>query len=134
MRLEVTRKADLAVRALQVLEESGARMKAGPLADALATTPSFVPQVMGPMVKRSWVRSDPGPSGGYSLVVLPADISVLDVVELIDGPTDLGKCVVADRGCGIEDPCAMHLPWSRARSELMHSLSEISIADLRRNR
>ena len=130
MRLEITRKADLAVRALQVLEGADARMKAGALAEALVSTAGFVPQVLGPLVKRGWVRSDPGPTGGYSLVAGLDDISVLDVVELIDGPTDMGKCVVAGRGCGIEDPCAMHTAWSRARTELMASLASTSLADL----
>ena len=66
MRLEVTRRADLAVSALRMLHANG-RMKAGDLAVAIGSTPGFVPQVIGPMVKRGWVRSEPGPSGGYSL-------------------------------------------------------------------
>ena len=84
------------MRALQLLAV-GDRVKAGALAEALATTPGFVPQVMGPLVKRGWVRSDPGPLGGYALVSSLEALSVLDVVEAIDGPTDEGRCVVADR-------------------------------------
>jgi Rrf2 family protein len=129
MRLEITRRADLAVRALRLLEVEG-RMKAGGLAGALGSTPGYVPQVLGPLVKRGWVGSEPGPSGGYSLLVGLGEVSVLDVVEAIDGPTDAGKCVVADRRCGSGPFCAMHIAWSRARAELTASLASTTIAEL----
>ena len=70
MRLEITRRAELAVRALALLGRSSERVKASVLADGLGTTVSFVPQVLGPLVRAGWVRSDPGPTGGYRCVVL----------------------------------------------------------------
>ena len=106
-------------------------MKAGDLARAIGSTPGYVPQVLGPMVKRGWVRSDPGPSGGYSLRAALDRISVLDVVELIDGPTEMNRCVVAERRCRERPRCrAMHVAWSRARAELTASLASTTIADL----
>lgn len=117
MRLEITRRADLAVRAMSALG-AGRRLKATDLAAELDTTPGFVPQVLGPLVKAGWVRSEPGPTGGYSLVTPLARVSVLDVIEAVDGPTDAGRCVVADRAC--QAPfCALHQAWGRARTELL---------------
>ena len=129
MRLEVTRRADLAVSALRTLHANG-RMKAGELAVAIGSTRGFVPQVIGPMVKCGWVRSEPGPSGGYSLRASLDRVSVLDVVELIDGPTEMSRCVVAERRCSSGPVCAMHVAWSRARAELTASLASTTIADL----
>jgi Rrf2 family protein len=128
MRLEVTRRADLAVRALGLLAD-GRRMKASDLATALVTTTGFVPQVVGPLVKAGWVRSDPGPTGGYVLAVDPRTLSVLDVVEAVDGPTDAGRCVVADRPCGRGGECALHGAWARARSDLMATLRSMPVAE-----
>src|SRR5262245_64191909 len=102
MRLEVTRRADLAVRAMSLLA-AGEQLKAADLADRLETTAGFVPQVVGPLVKAGWVRSDPGPTGGYVLVASPEDVTLLDVVEAVDGPTDTGQCVVAEMPCGRDD-------------------------------
>jgi Rrf2 family protein len=129
MRLEITRKADLAVRAMALLAD-GRQLKAADLASALGASVGFVPQVIGPLVKAAWVRSDPGPSGGYRLAAAPERVSVLDVVEAVDGPTDTGRCVVADAPCGHESVCALHGAWSRARDELMESLRTISVADV----
>lgn len=131
MRLEITRKADLAVRALQVLAESDERMKAGELAEALQSTPGFVPHVLGPLVKQGWVRSEPGPTGGYSLSASLATVSVLEVVEVVDGPTDAFACVVDDRHCAVAPVCAMHVAWNRAHTELTSALGATAIADLR---
>lgn len=129
MRLEITRRADLAIRALALLGRQTGRVKASELADSLATTVAFVPQIVGPLVKAGWVRSDPGPTGGYHAVVALEDVSVLQVIEAVDGATDGGRCVVADRACHSDAPCALHLAWGRARQELLQVLNSTSVAD-----
>jgi len=131
VRLEITRRADLAVRALTVLADADGRVKGPDLAAALETTPGFVPQVLGPLVAAGWVRSDPGPTGGYRLNARLQDVSVLQVVEAVEGPTDLGRCVVADRPCGSRGQCALHVAWARARGELMTSLGSLAMADVK---
>ncbi len=130
MRLEVTRRSELAVRALGVLSSSGERIKAPALARALGATVAFVPQVMGPLVKAGWVRSDPGPAGGYTLLSDLGAISVLQVVEAIDGVVDDGRCVVETRACDASAPCVMHVAWSAARSELVRVLGELPLSKL----
>lgn len=129
MRLEVTKRADLAARALVVLGD-GRRRKSAELAAALDTTAGFVPQVLGPLLERGWVRSDPGPTGGYSLVVDTGSLSVLEVIEAVDGPTDTGRCVVADRACGGKHTCALHHAWAEARHALLDELGGTRVADL----
>lgn len=129
MRLEVTRKSDLAVRVMRALADRSDRCKAPELADEVGTTAGFVAQVATPLVRRGWVRSDPGPHGGYSLTVSLADVSVLDVIEAVEGPTDTGRCVLADRPCAEHGTCALHVPWSRARAQLLRELGRVTIAD-----
>ncbi|MFV0257556.1 MAG: RrF2 family transcriptional regulator [Acidimicrobiales bacterium] len=129
MRLEVTRKSDLAVRALRVLDVADGRVKGSTLADAVGSTPGFLSQVVNPLVRAGWIRSDPGPTGGYSLAVDLADVSVLAVIEAIEGPTDDGNCVLIDRPCGDSGPCAIHEPWSRALECLVAELAGTSVAD-----
>lgn len=130
MRLEISRRADLAVRALLVVHEAHDRIKAEDLATRLDTTAGFVPQIVGPLVKQGWMRSDPGPRGGYSGAIDLEHVSVLEVIEAIDGPTDLGRCVVADGPCGRAPHCALHVAWGRARDELSTQLDGMSLATL----
>lgn len=122
VRLEITRRAELAIRALALLGKSAGRMKASKLAEELETTVAFVPQVLGPLVRAGWVHSNPGPTGGYRCRVALGEVSVLQVIEAVEGATDVGRCVVADRPCQASDPCVMHGAWARARSELVDVL------------
>ena len=130
MRLEITRRADLATRALLVLTSTSARLKAGELAERLDASPGFLAQAMTPLVNRGWVRSEPGPSGGYQVGADPATMSVLDVIEAVEGPTDSARCVLEDRACGGGGPCALHVPWTRARTLLLSELAATRICDL----
>ena len=99
MRLELTQRTDLAVRALFVLAQRPDRTKAQDLADELASTATYLPQVMGPLVAAGWVDSAPGPQGGYRLIGDLDRITVLQLVEVSEGPTDTGQCVLVDRAC-----------------------------------
>ncbi|WP_394933169.1 RrF2 family transcriptional regulator [uncultured Ilumatobacter sp.] len=130
MRLDITQRADLAVRALVVLDQSAARLKSSDLAAALGTTAGFVPQVMGPLVRHGWVRSVPGPTGGYEPLVEVDTLNVLEVVEAVDGPTNSGRCVVADHPCEATEPCALHVAWGLARRQLLSSLAATPVGAL----
>lgn len=130
MRLELTRKTDLATRVLLELERDGGRLKSGPLAERVGTTPGYLSQVAAPLVERGWVRSDPGPTGGYQVVTPLNGLSVLDVIEAVEGPTDTGRCVLVDRPCGAPGLCALHEPWSKARAALLTDLAATPLSAL----
>lgn len=114
---------------MRALADGPERMKGPALADAVGSTSGFVSQVLAPLVRAGWVRSDPGPTGGYSLVADLADVSVLAVIEAVEGPTDTGRCVLVDRACNDRGTCALHVPWLRARAELLRELDSTPVAD-----
>ncbi len=126
----MTRASDVAVRLLRALAAQDGNRKAADLAATVGTTAGFVAQVATPLVRRGWVRSEPGPTGGYSLAANLGDVSVLEVIEAVEGPTDTGRCVLADRPCTDAGPCALHAPWSRARAELLRELAGARVADV----
>lgn len=130
MRLAITRRADLATSALLELARLGRRVKAGELAKAIGTTPGFLSQAMTPLAAKGWVRSEPGPTGGYSIAVDLDDVSVLDVIEAIEGPSESGRCVLEDRPCSEENPCVLHQPWQRARRLLLSELAASPLSAL----
>lgn len=117
------------MRALGVLADRD-RRKATELAAAVGSTPGFVAQVLTPLVRAGWVRSDPGPSGGYQLTAAPGTVSVLDVIEAIEGPTVSGWCVLGDEPCEERGTCALHAAWARARAQLLDELAGQAIEDV----
>lgn len=131
MRLDLHKRTDLALRALIELCERKTRVPGSDLADALGTTRQYLPQVLNPLVKKRWVRSTPGPHGGYELLVGLTDISVLDLIETMEGPTLDNRCVLTGEACPQEQPCALHPAWQHARTALMRELGELSLAEAR---
>ncbi|MDH3294436.1 MAG: Rrf2 family transcriptional regulator [Acidimicrobiia bacterium] len=128
MRLDITRKSDLAVRALCVLGSQVTRLKGSDLAELIETTPGFLPQVVAPLVRRRWIDSTPGPTGGYLLGVQLDDISLLDVIEAVEGPLDLEVCVLDGGHCTETNHCAVHGAWMRARHHLYEELATTPIS------
>jgi Rrf2 family protein len=128
VRLEVTRKADLSTRVLLALRDGG-RLKGPELARRVGTTPGFLSQVVAPLAAHGWVHSEPGPTGGYAACFDPETVSLLEVIEAVEGPTDTGRCVVEDRPCG-EGRCALHAAWTQARDRLIVELAATPLSAL----
>lgn len=126
MRLEFMRKTDLALRALRRLDAAGTPLQAGELAVALASTRQYIPQVLAPMVRAGWITSVPGPRGGYTLATDLTTRSLLEIIELIEGPTDDGRCVLGGT-CRSEVRCAAHDAWSEGRRALLDRLQSTPI-------
>lgn len=129
MRLEITRKTDLALQAVRLLAATDEPIKGRVLAESIGTTVPFIAQVMKPLVDQGWVDSDRGPKGGYSVIADPRQISVLELIESIEGPTETGKCILQGTDCPVTNQCALHDAWTRARSALLAELGHIPIAN-----
>jgi Rrf2 family transcriptional regulator, iron-sulfur cluster assembly transcription factor len=126
MKFSFQRRTDLALSALRQLAETEDSLSGPSLADALDTTVTFLPQVMSPLVKAGWVKSGRGPGGGYRLSEGANGISLLDVVERMEGPPDNGRCILRDDECPGEQECQMHTVWTEVRQRLIEGLRSIS--------
>ena len=71
-----------------------------------------------------------GPNGGYRLVRKPEQVSLLEIIEIIDGVDPLSACVLGLPVCDDRSPCALHNAWSKAKKTLLPDLRGTSIADL----
>ena len=129
MRLDLNRRTDLALRAMEELCVKESRVAGPDLADALATTRQYLPQILNPLVKARWVRSTPGPHGGYELLVPLEKISLLQLIEVMEGPTQNDTCVLNGEVCPQDELCALHGAWQHAREVLIRELDQMSLAD-----
>ncbi|MFQ5776907.1 MAG: RrF2 family transcriptional regulator [Terriglobia bacterium] len=124
------RATDYAVRILSVLSNAaGKRLKVADLAAATSVPKDYVPKVMAPLVRRGWVQSYRGSGGGFALVGQGQEISLLDVVELFEGPLHLQSCT-GPSGCQFSPGCPVHLVWVEAEAELHRVLAKYNIAEL----
>ena len=119
----------MTLRALGALAD-GRRWTAAELAEPAGTTPANAAHLVAPLVHAGWVRSSPGPTGGHELVVDLADISLLELIEAIEGRTDNGRCVMAHRPCPAPAACALHDVWTRARQALIGELAATNVGSI----
>ena len=128
MKLEILDRTDLAVRALRLLAELD-DAPSRELAERLGTSSGFLTQILNPLVQRGFLTSSRGPGGGYRYAGDPSDMSILDVIETIEGPTDDGRCVLQDAECPRRAPCALHDAWVSARGSLIDTLTRTPLLD-----
>lgn len=129
MKLSLEQRTDIALRAVRELHAHDARVRGRELAPTLRTTTQYLPQVLRPLVRAGWIDSTPGPTGGYQLVVDPSEVSLLGLIEVMEGPTTPAPCVLRGGPCGGEDHCAMHEPWQDAREALLAELATTPVVD-----
>lgn len=130
MKLEISRKTELALAAIRELRRHESPLKGADLAASLDTTATYIPHVLRPLVQRDWIESDRGPTGGYRLAVDPDEITLFDLIEAIEGPLDEGRCVLRGKPCPSLDLCVLHEPWLRAREALFDELRKTTLADV----
>ena len=129
MRLELTRKTDYAIRAMLALARGGDETLTSASISGLTGIPiRFVTQVMGHLVRAGLVRGVIGRSGGYRLAADPASISVLAIVEAVEGDTRRRHCVLRGGPCGKSSVCEIHHVFSDAQDAFTDSLSAWTLA------
>jgi len=127
MHLEMSKKTDLALRAMVYLHDEGGVSPGPEMAIAIDTTISYLPQIIKPLVLAGWVTATPGPGGGYRLAAQLGDLSVLDVIEAIEGATTNDRCVLRGTPCPVQEQCALHTSWLRAQGALLAELDSTSL-------
>ena len=136
MRLELTRRGDYAVRAMLALagHDPAEPTSAREIAVEMGIPVGYVPRVMGELVSAGLVASTTGRSGGYALARPPASITLLGVIEAVEGDSRRTTCVLRGGPCGRDGHCQVHDVFFAAQAALLERLSRVSLADLARAR
>lgn len=129
VKLVPTRRTDYGIRALIYLARHPAEfVKADDIADEMELPRNFVPQVLQDLQRARLVRSRPSRHGGYALALPAEEISILHIVEALEGRLDDVECALRGGPCHWEDVCALHWVWSSAREALAEKLHEATLA------
>lgn len=134
MSMEITRAADYGLRAMLYLSrrtEAGSVL-IGDIAAAMEIPAQFLHKVMPRLVKAGLLHSRRGARGGYRLAKDPAKVTVLEIVEAIDGPILVNRCLVGSGDCSRIGECAIENVCKEAQNAITSKFSEFSLADLNR--
>jgi Rrf2 family protein len=123
--MQITRQADYALRAVIYLSRLGPdeRAATSQIATDQRIPPSFLAKIVSQLSVAGLLQTSRGARGGVSLARSPEEISVLEVVEAIDGPILLNECVGCGGVCTFGDTCPMKPVWAEAQSDLINRLN-----------
>lgn len=90
-----------------------------------------VAKLMKNLNKAGLVKSQRGASGGYTLGRVPADITLADVIQAVEGPIALTACAdTSDEHCNIQSVCPVQGRWNRVNTAVRAALADVTLADM----
>ncbi|MEW6397872.1 MAG: Rrf2 family transcriptional regulator [Bacillota bacterium] len=133
--MKLSTKGRYGVKAMYELARTG---RAGPLplhviARRQGLSQHYLEQLVGPLREAGLVRSVRGAQGGYELARPPEEITVGDVVRILEGPIAVTDCTVPGTGieqCGRAEGCVARGVWERVSESIARVLDSITLADL----
>lgn len=130
--MQITRASDYAVRVMIHLAglPPGSTVRQSELAQATAVPGHFLSKVLQQLVRSGFIRSHRGSCGGFALIVDTKSVSLLDIVEAIEGPIRLNQCVEEGPSCERKPWCPAHQVWAEAQAAVVKVLGSASVAQL----
>jgi Rrf2 family protein len=90
----------------------------------------FLSKILKILSSRNILHSVRGPGGGFRLARSADEISLLDIVEAIDGLSQFDECALGWKTCQDDNPCPLHTSWKQMRLGLRDYLAKSSVSDL----
>lgn len=130
--MQITRQADYAVRAVLYLSRMGPNQRAATstVAQEQNIPPSFLAKIISQLSIAGLLHTSRGARGGVTLAREPKDITLLEVVEAIDGPIQLNECVGENSNCTFDKDCPLRPVWCEAQDELIKRLKGTNFEQL----
>lgn len=122
--MQITRQADYAVRAVLYLAKlgSGERAATSTVAEEQHIPPSFLAKIISQLSIAGLLHTSRGARGGVTLARTPKEITLLEVIEAIDGPIMLNECVGEEGDCSFDEECPLRDVWCDAQELLVKRL------------
>lgn len=129
--LRVTKLTDYATVVLTVLaSEPDAVLSAGGLAERAGLEMPTVAKVLKPLAQAGLVEGFRGATGGYRLARRAGEVTLVDIVEAMEGPLGMTECSVHAGACGIESSCGVRANWRRINDVVADALRAVTLADM----
>jgi Rrf2 family protein len=132
MRLALDRRSEYAMRAvLDVASQSDpVWRKKQEIGEATGVPLSYLAHILAALVQARILVARSGPSGGYGLRRPGERITLLEIIEALEGPINAENCVLRGGTCNWAEPCALHDAWTRAQEAIASELQRTTVAEV----
>ena len=130
--LRFTKRADyglMAIHYIAIHDELGA-VNAKRIAEEFAIPPELLAKILQRLAKQRLIVSQNGPKGGYVLARRPSDITVGQVVNALEGPINIVRCMEGESDCPQMARCNLRRPVQKIQVAISQMLNTMSLAEL----
>jgi Rrf2 family protein len=130
--MEISRRTDYGVRVILDLASQSGEVRASTqeIADRQSIPAPFLAKIISQLSLSGLVTTFRGAGGGVSLARPPSEISLLQVIEALDGPVRLNRCVIEPSACPRDEFCPVHHVWAKAQVDLTDLLGSTTFDQL----
>lgn len=129
----LSKTTEYALRAIvyiAIQDASGLKTGIKEIAKELELPMHFIGKILQDMVRKGLISSIKGPGGGFFLHRTAAEISILEVVQTIDGLEAFRKCGMGMKQCSDLHPCPLHDEIKAYREQLLRVFKNRTVQDL----
>ena len=133
--MQITHQADYAVRTILYLSRlaPNQRVSTSEIAEFNHIPPSFLTKIISQLAIAGLIHTSRGARGGVWLARQPDEISLLDVLEAIDGSLSLNHCVADPANCDFSPNCLIHRFWMDTCREMLGRLKQTTFDQFKKN-
>ncbi|RJQ46525.1 MAG: Rrf2 family transcriptional regulator [Gaiellales bacterium] len=132
--MEISRQTDYAIRTIEFLsrDPDAGLVQTHEIARQQNIPPKYLPTIIRTLARAGLLKTMRGNHGGVRLARPPEEISLREVVEAIDGPVILNRCLIKPGECdsGSSNLCALHMFWERVTDDVREELDSVMMSDL----
>ena len=89
----------------------------------------YLEQLFSPLRNAGLIKSIRGAQGGYVLNRKPEEITVADIIKVLEGPIEIADCIEVEY-CDNERYCATRLLWEKIRDSIENVMNGITLQDI----
>lgn len=133
--MKLSRRADYSVRAMVdvALASRDDVILTREIAERQDIPLVFLTKIITRLVQADLLRAYRGAKGGIVLARPAEEINLREIVEAVEGPIALNRCVKVPSQCKRDGTCPMHEVWCQAQNDLLHRLDQTHLASLVQN-
>ena len=90
----------------------------------------YISRLVIALRKAGMIRSVRGVNGGFHIAMKPEEITVLDVVEVMEGPLSIVDCVSMPKKCTHSENCVPREVWCKLNDDIRDLMRGITLADI----
>ncbi len=134
--MQITREGDYGIRSVLYLARQPFKKISfvTEISDEYKIPRSFLAKILQKLVKAKIIRSYRGVNGGFSLSRQSRDISMLDVIEAIEGKIHLNVCLMDKKKCLFSKQCPVSPVWALVQARFTEVLKKTNFEDLARQK